>query len=336
MSQKPYSCAGWWAKLPQEVELWGGRAHLAIRPALLRAPLSKDFAMTKIVNIFVAAAAAATIAGAATAQTTTFTNDGAAADQFDDLQEQIADDAERDVGRFGNEGRVVGTYGSVALRASAANDNNGRQDPANPAALVSDESYDVGVGLRYGSFDGVNGIDVTAAYNYSEVNGLVDTKELLMGADYRRDFGPRFFGYAKLDAKFDDAADDSENYTDAFIGAGVGYRILNDATSQWSIQAGPGYRYAESVARGETSEVAASISSNFYRSLSETSYVTNDTDVIYSDASVLVNNDLALNVAMTNTLSLRTSLTTAYDDSVDNDFGDASNTLGVSVVYNFN
>ena len=82
--------------------------------------------------------------------------------------------------------------------------------------------------------------------------------------------------------------------------------------------------------------MAASVSSNFYRSLSQTSYVTNDTDVIYSESSTLVNNDLALNVAMTNTLSLRTSLTTSFDDSIDNDFGDASNTLGVSVVYNFN
>ena len=74
----------------------------------------------------------------------------------------------------------------------------------------------------------------------------------------------------------------------------------------------------------------------YYRSLSATSYVTNDTDLIYSDTSTLLTNDLALNVAMTNALSLRTSLATSFDDSVDDTFGDASNTLGVAVVYNFN
>jgi len=121
-----------------------------------------------------------------------------------------------------------------------------------------------------------------------------------------------------------------------FVGAGLGYRILNDATSQWSIQAGPGYRYTETVAGDDNSEVAASISSNYYRSLSATSYVTNDTDVIYSETSTLLTNDLALNVAMTNSLSLRTSLSTSFDDAVDDSFGDASNTLGVAVVYNFN
>ena len=287
--------------------------------------------MTKTVNIFVAAAAAATMASAAAAQTTTFANEGAAADQFDNLQEQIADDAERDVGRFGNEGRVVGTYGSLALRATASNDDNGG------VGGTGDDNANVGVGLRYGTFDGVNGIDVTAAYSYATDNGNETQNELLLGADYRRDFGPRYFGYAKLDAKQDRAAENlDDNYIDVFVGAGLGYRILNDATSQWSIQAGPGYRYTETVGGVENSEAAASVSSNYYRSLSQTSYVTNDTDVIYSDSSTLVQNDLALNVAMTNTLSLRTSLTTSYDDSVDNDFGDASNTLGVSVVYNFN
>jgi putative salt-induced outer membrane protein len=287
--------------------------------------------MTKTVNIFVVAAAAATIAGAAVAQTTTFTNEDAAADQFDDLQEQIADDAERDVGRFGNEGRVVGTYGSVALRATAYNDDNGSADG------TGDDNANVGLGLRYGTFDGVNGIDVTAAYNYSEDNGDEAQNQLLLGADYRRDFGPRYFGYAKLDASQDRAAENlDDNYVDVFLGAGLGYRILNDATSQWSIQAGPGYRYTETVGGFDNSEAAASISSNYYRSLSATSYVTNDTDLIYSDTSTLLTNDLALNVAMTNALSLRTSLSTSFDDSVDDTFGDASNTLGVAVVYNFN
>jgi putative salt-induced outer membrane protein len=287
--------------------------------------------MTKTVNIFVVAATAATIAGAAVAQTTTFTNEDAAADQLDDLQEQIADDAERDVGRFGNEGRVVGTYGSVALRATAYNDDNGSADG------TGDDNANVGLGLRYGTFDGVNGIDVTAAYNYSEDNGDEAQNQLLLGADYRRDFGPRYFGYAKLDASQDRAAENlDDNYVDVFLGAGLGYRILNDATSQWSIQAGPGYRYTETVGGFDNSEAAASISSNYYRSLSATSYVTNDTDLIYSDTSTLLTNDLALNVAMTNALSLRTSLSTSFDDSVDDTFGDASNTLGVAVVYNFN
>lgn len=61
-----------------------------------------------------------------------------------------------------------------------------------------------------------------------------------------------------------------------------------------------------------------------------------DTDVIYSEFSTTVSNELALNVALTNELVLRTSLATTFDDATDEEFADAKNTLGVSVVYNFN
>ncbi|KQI69881.1 hypothetical protein AN189_00225 [Loktanella sp. 3ANDIMAR09] len=278
----------------------------------------------KTLNIFVAAATASMIAGAAAAQTTVFANEDAAVDAVDDLQEQIAEDAERDFNQFGNEGRIVGSYGSVALRATANSNDN-------------DDNSNVGVGLRYGTFDGVNGIDVSAKYDYASDNGDETTNRLLAGADYRRDLSGAFFAYGKLDVLLDSAVTDADSYdTDIFAGAGVGYRILNDATSQWSIQAGPGYRYAEQVNGEDVREVAGSVSSNYYRSLSETSYLTNDTDVIFSDANAQIQNELALNVSMTNALALRTSLTTIYNDESDSSFSDANNTLGVSVVYNFN
>ncbi|RYH01538.1 DUF481 domain-containing protein [Salipiger sp. IMCC34102] len=278
----------------------------------------------KKLNLFVAAAAASMIAGAAAAQTTVFQNEDAANDAVDDLQEQIAEDAERDIGRFGNEGRVIGTYGSVALRATGSSTDEG-------------DTSNVGVGLRYGTFDGVNGIDVSAKYDYADDDGDELTNRLLMGADYRRDLTPAYFAYGKLDAVLDRAAELPESYeTDVFVGVGLGYRVLNDGINQWSIQAGPGYRYAEQVDGTTIDEVAGSVSSNYYRSLSDLSYVTNDTDVIFSDIGTQVQNELALNVAMTSDLSLRTSLTTIYNDDSDDSFSDADNTLGVSVVYNFN
>jgi putative salt-induced outer membrane protein len=64
------------------------------------------------------------------------------------------------------------------------------------------------------------------------------------------------------------------------------------------------------VVTEDISDVAFSVSSNVFKSLSDATYVTNDTDVIYSETATTVTNELALNVAMTETLSLRTSLTT--------------------------
>lgn len=62
----------------------------------------------------------------------------------------------------------------------------------------------------------------------------------------------------------------------------------------------------------------------------------NNTDVIYSEFSTSLSNELALNVALTGELVLRTSLATGFDDATDEEFADAKNTLGVSVIYNFN
>jgi putative salt-induced outer membrane protein len=275
-------------------------------------------------NTFVLAAVAALISTGAYAQTTTFANQDRSADAVEDLEEQIVEDAERDVTAFGNEGRQIGSYGSVSLRGTASSSDG-------------DTSTDLGVGLRYGTYDGVNGIDVTASFVYGTDNDVETENQLLLGADYRRDFGPRFFAYGKADAAFDRLSETPGDYSqDIFLGAGVGYRIFNDAQTQWSVQAGPGYRFAKVVGGDDVEEAAASLSSNYYQSLTERSYVTNDTDVIYSDFATTVKNDLALNVAVTDAMTLRTNYTTNYNDQTDNSFSDASNLFGVAVVYNFN
>jgi putative salt-induced outer membrane protein len=275
-------------------------------------------------NIFVLAAISGFIATGAIAQNTAFDNQDRTADAVENLEDQIEDDAERDLVAFGTEGREVGSYGSLSLRATSTSDDD-------------TTSSDIGVGLRYGTFDGVNGFDTTASFIFSEDDGEETENQLLAGADYRRNFGDAFFGFAKADLFFDRLAEDAgETTQDIFVGAGVGYRIFNEADLQWSVQAGPGYRLIDVVGQERVEEGAVAVSSNVFYSLSETSYLTNDTDIITSDFSTNVTNEAALNVSLTDAMVLRTSLATVYDDAEDEDFGDAKNTLGVSVVYNFN
>ncbi len=275
-------------------------------------------------SMFIAAAISGFIATGAMAQTTTFQNENRSAEAVENLEEQIAEDADRDLGAFGNEGRQIGSYGSVSLRGTSTS-NDG------------DTSSDLGVGLRWGTFDGVNGIDVTASFAYGIENGEETENSLLAGIDYRRDFNDTLFAYAKADASFDKLSTTVGEYKqDVFVGAGLGYRIFNDADTQWSVQAGPGYRVAQVVGGGEVNEAAASLSSNFFKSLTDTTYITNDTDVIYSEFATTVTNELALNVAVSESLTLRTSYATNFNDQTDNAFSDAENTFGIAAVYNFN
>jgi putative salt-induced outer membrane protein len=272
-------------------------------------------------NVFIVAAITAFIASSAVAQVSAFNGQDAAIDAVDDLEEAIEDERERDLGSFGNEGREIGNYGSLALRGTSVQSGD-------------NSTSDVGIGVRYGTYDGINGIDITASLSYGETDGEATKDTLIAGADYRRNLTDSTFAYGQLVAAFDNLAElDEAVKQDVFVGAGLGYRIYNSADTQWSIQAGPGYRTAKVVGQDDVEEAAASASSNIFRSLSDSSYVTNDTDVIYSETLTTINNELALNVAMTNTLSLRTSVTSVFNAEQSIDEG--VNTFGISVIYNF-
>ena len=117
----------------------------------------------------------------------------------------------------------------------------------------------------------------------------------------------------------------------------MGYRLYNQADLQWTIQAGPGYRFAElnDIADGEVSEGALGLSSDYAHKLSDAVFFTNDTDVIWSESDTVVFNDLALNVSMTETLAMRTSVLTEHHTEPGTSES-TDNTYGVSLVYSFN
>jgi putative salt-induced outer membrane protein len=263
----------------------------------------------------VLAVVAALTASAATAQSLTG-RDSVAGDLNEDLLEAIEDDAERDLDRFGNEGRPQGFNGSVALRGLAETGNT--------------ESTDLGIGSDLNYVWGRNGVELQLNYALSDDEGPGGSDEsLYYNLEYTRDFTPVTFGFAKIQGSYDDATD-SEFETDTFASFGAGYRIYNEADRQWSVQAGPGYRFADftDVASGDISEGAFGVSSDYAQ--------TNDTDVIWAESNTIVYNDLALSVAMTNSLALRTSVLTAYTSNVTAPTESTDNTFGVSLVYSFN
>ena len=104
-----------------------------------------------------AAVVATTFASVASAQNV-FSGTDIAAERNEDLIEAIEDDAERDLDRFGNEGRPQGFNGSFALRGIA---NSGNTD-----------SVDIGVGSDINYVWGPNGIELQLSYAYGEDDGV--------------------------------------------------------------------------------------------------------------------------------------------------------------------
>lgn len=280
--------------------------------------------MTKITNVFVVATISSFVAGAAAAQQSVF-DDSPAETELSDLEETIEEDFERDVPTFGVEGRPLGFTGSVSARATAVTGNT--------------ETVDIGIGARLGFFDGLNGHRVTLSYAYSETDdGVTDTDRLYATYDYTREFAQNLYGFVKVQAEYNNATDLDEGAfeDDVFFGFGAGYRVFNTPDMQWSVQAGPGYRVASlrDVA-DDLDEAAISLSSYYFQRINPTVFVTNDTDIIFSESDTSVTNELGLNVSMTNQLALRTSVLTQYN-SEPGDAENTDNTFGLSLVYSFN
>ena len=200
----------------------------------------------------------------------------------------------------------------------------------------NNESLNIGVGSDINYVWGPNGIELQLNYAYDKEEDADAEESLFYGLEYTRDINPAFFGFAKLQGAID-SSEDANFSNDTFLTFGAGYRIFNEADRQWSVQAGPGYRYAElnDVADGEVSEGAFGISSDYAQKLTDTVFLTNDTDIIWSESDTNVINDLAVSVSMTETLALRASVLTDYN-SEPGTAKNTDNTFGVSLVYSFN
>ncbi|CAN0583727.1 unnamed protein product, partial [Ectocarpus sp. 12 AP-2014] len=212
--------------------------------------------------------------------------------------------------------------GSVAVRGIAQSGNS--------------ETLNVGIGSDLNYVWGPNGLELQLNYAYSDDDDTPSEESLFYGLEYTRDFNPKVFGFAKIQGSADGATD-AQFESDTFLSFGAGYRIYNDADRQWSVQAGPGYRFASlnDVGSADVSEGAFGISSDFAKKLSDTVFLTNDTDFILSSSDDVVFNDFALNVSMTDKLALRTSILTEYHTEPGT-AKSTDNTFGVSLVYSFN
>lgn len=259
---------------------------------------------------------AAFMASSAAAQG--FSSTTAAEDRVEDLEDQIEDDRERDIDTFGNTGRKLGWSGSFALSGSGTTGNT--------------ETADLGIGARFFYFDGVNGHKVVLSYNLSTADTGTTSNDLLAAYDYTRDIGPQWYFFTKINAVYDEFDSYEQDY---FVGAGFGYRIIDDARTQWWLQAGPGYRITEDNAGVREEDFAYLVGSYFSYQVSNDVYVTNDTKLIGSETDHVVTNDLGLNVSMSNQLSLRTSLLTEWHSDPNPGFEEFDNKLGVSLVYSF-
>lgn len=268
-------------------------------------------------------------------------------DRIEDVEDAVRDDFERsqDARRFGPADRRSGTFGSIALTYAGRSGNYENQDFSLAGRLSHNEGpfqQTVGLLLEYGE----------------DNDGDTDTKRTSVLYDGNYYFNDQLYafilGRAAVDGLADDGLDDGSVTgddlldrdgrlkRDAFLGFGPGYRIINNDTTAWRVQAGVGVRYTHTVRAPTVDPTEAYVesdtsvgyiaSSRFYHKFNDQFFLTNDTDYLTSDANDVAWNELGLNFKMSDALSTRVSYKTEYvsDRAIRTD-----NTLGVSLVYGF-
>ncbi|WP_312525748.1 DUF481 domain-containing protein [Paracoccus sp. (in: a-proteobacteria)] len=272
-------------------------------------------------------------------------------EQMRDVERDVRDDFARseDNYRFGPGSGNEGVFGSIALSYAGRTGNEENQDFSLAGRLSQNYgqfAQSVGILLEYGEDD----------------QGDAETKRTSVIYDAAYFFNDRFYAFALGRVATDgmagdvDGLSDSQDYQDldgglkrdAFLGVGPGYRILNNDTTAWRVQAGVGIRYTKAynvtsdanpadplAGTGEwdsNTDVGYIVSSRFYHRFNENIFVTNDTDYLTSDVNDLITNELGVNFKMSDAFATRVSYKTEYvsDRAIRTD-----NTLGVSLVYGF-
>lgn len=280
-------------------------------------------------------------------------------DRMIDVEDLVQDDFDRDNddARFGIPERREGLGGALALSYAGSTGNDESQDFALSGRVTNNAGpwqQSVGMLIEFGEDD-------DGDKDKEEVSTIYD------GAYY---FNDRFYafvlgrfsidGLANGDEYGDEDPEDvkeslSDFARDGFIGVGPGYRVINNETTAWRVQAGIGYRYTQTGAQKDGFDLVDTnddgilervdvedssdngvgyiVSSRLYHAFNETVFITNDTDYLSSDDSDdVITNQFGVNFKMSDQLATRISYTTEYQENRDTR---TDNTLGVSVVYGF-
>lgn len=251
----------------------------------------------------------------------TLTGTTALDDRLDDISQNAQDDLKRaqDASRFGNPEFRPGLSGSASLSYSGSTGNNESQE------------FAAGARLRFAQGQIVQTIGV--ALEFADADGVTTQEEIFGVYDLNYYIDDRFYGFVLGRVESDGLADEAtEVRTDAFVGFGPGYRILNTPNVTWRVQAGIGVSYIEDGIENDETETGYIASSRFFYSFNDNVFMTNDTDILKSDSALRINNDLGVNFKMSDAFSTRVSYLTEYND---NRAIRSDNKLGVSLVYGF-
>ncbi|SFO02925.1 putative salt-induced outer membrane protein [Roseovarius lutimaris] len=241
-------------------------------------------------------------------------------DSIEDAQYEINQELDNnlDSGRYGTNQFAQGWAGSFSIGLNGTSGNTDTIDGT------------IAGRLRYGNGPWNHSIGFLG--QYAEDNNDKNKEEAFLTYEANRYLTERAYIFGLGSFAYDGF--DTNKY-DAFLGAGPGYRIVNNPNMTWRVQAGPGVRYVEDQNGNEDTDVAGIASSRVFQKLTDSVFLTLDTDVLFSQADITLVNDLGVTFKMTDVLSTRVGLRTEWINDPLPGLKDTDNSLNVSMIVSF-
>lgn len=199
------------------------------------------------------------------------------------------------------------------------------------------ETTDLGAGLKAAADLGVWTHKVELAADYGETEDVVSRNRLFGAYQIDRDLSERAYVYGRGSATADEFSGFDRR---VFAGVGLGYRVLMSDATNWTVEAGPGYRWDDVARQGLTparseESVSARLGSRFKHAFSDAVAFSNDTEVNYAEVSTEVTNSAAITAKLSTALAARFSFDVRYDTDAPIGREDTDTTTRLSLVYGF-
>lgn len=214
------------------------------------------------------------------------------------------------------------------------------------ATTGNTDTTDLGLGLKLSKKDGVWTFGGEANADYGEIDGLESRNRFFLAGNVDRQINDRLFGFGSASYEVDQFTGyDSRT----FVGAGLGYEVIDTENMSWDIRGGPGVKIDEVkrivttdgtgapvIIPAETETSFAGLGkSNFSYAFNESVTFTNVTDVLYAQESTQIGNSAAITASLTDSLSARVSFDVRHDTNPPLGFEDTDTATKVAVVYGF-
>jgi putative salt-induced outer membrane protein len=197
------------------------------------------------------------------------------------------------------------------------------------------ETSDLGIAMKV-KHQGDNWIQYgELSADYGETDSVESKNRIFAAGQVDRIFDDRLSGYGRLSWERDEFSGFENRY---FLGVGAAWKAVQGETTNWTIEGGPGYKIdeiRETLTTPALTEESLGLrgGSKFEHKLNESVVVSNNSEVIYSEASTQLVNVLALTANLWGNLSARVSLDVRHDTDPLPDFEATDTATRVSLVY---